>query len=315
MSEKNQQQKNVFKLNKGLYFINVDNFKDSTPENLWENKTKKNFFTWLFSFALMLSIFCIITLLQVIFWIVDKNLLLNLLENIYGDKNSFFSIDSQYIWNENLAQFVFSFAFQLLTFILLIRSIYICFKNKSFKFISFLPTAFIFVQAISSLFYVFSLLLRGSNALELFSISWVFVIQFIMPFLYILTWFFISRNVSLIRNIAFQAEIRANFTKQFNEQEDIFQRTFNQTNDKQKKEQENKAKNDEFYNRLKNLNRNQLNDIAQSLAISGYEDMSDEELINIMRNIKKAEIDNSKEIVVEIEKEENEKNEDKNKNQ
>ena len=130
-----------------------------------------------------------------------------------------------------------------------------------------------------------------------------------MPFLYIFVWFFISRNISLIRNIFIRVETREILMKQaeLNQESNPFTpNNFGGFENTKSNNSDISKETNPFYKRLKNLSREQLNEMAQALSISGYETMKDQEIIDIIYEIKHSQEQNSKEIEVESQQKEKE---------
>lgn len=312
--------KNNFKINQGLYLIDITKFSNSTPEQLWEKKQRKQFFIWVYVFLAVMSIILILNLLKVLFIVIDKESIINYLRS--SNTNATYNkLEQQWAASlgSNIIQMIFPFAVN----VSLVLSIRKCIKSKSFKYISFLSTIFVFIQMIYGFFDAFSYLFQYAtlkvSILDSFKASWVFVLGFALTFVYPVIWFFISRNVSAIRMIAIRAESREMLFKQAKAQ-------FNQngtdpfgaslfTNGAQAGEnnsQTNPKETDEFYQRLKNLSKNQLEELAKELSISGYESMTNDEIIDIIYNIRSVQNQNSKEIEVEPTSKKDTKNDDNN---
>ena len=88
---------------------------------------------------------------------------------------------------------------------------------------------------------------------------------------------------------------------------------YNQPNEENKPNSEidlnsEEDKNNVFYSRMKELSRDQLNEIAKQLSISGYETMSSEELIKIISDIRNMQKQDSKEKEIKIEENDNKQN-------
>lgn len=288
-----------FKINKGLYLIDIDKYINKTKKYLWEKKQRHFFFTWIYVFLVAMVCIMSLNIAIIIGQIVDK-------ENI---KNFFITnlipnADQQ--WTFGLLYSVIDTAISAVVVINLSFSIYKCINSKTLKYISFLATIFVFIQMIYGSFNWVGYIINASHITEYFKVSWIYVLKFIMPFLYILVWFFISRNISLIRNIFIRVETKEILMKQveLNQESNPF------TPDSFKNFENNNATNNNsskesnpFYKRLKNLTRDQLIEIAQALSISGYETMKDQEIIDIVYEIKHSQEQNSKEIEVESKKE------------
>lgn len=313
--------KNNFKINKGLYLIDITKFNNSTPDQLWEKKQRKEFFTWIYVFLAAMLIILILNLLKVLFIAIDKESIINYLRS--SNSNATYNqLEQQWAlsFGSNIIQMIFPFAVT----ISLALSIKKCIKLKTFKFISFLSTIFVFIQMIYGFFDAFQYLFQYAtlriSIFDSFKASWVFVLGFVLTFVYPVIWFFISRNVSAIRMIAIRAESREMLFKQANAQfgqtgVDPFGASMftNRSQAASKNNSQiNPKENDEFYKRLKNLSKNQLEELAKELSISGFESMTNEEIIEIIYNIRSVQNQNSKEIEVEPTSKKDTKNDDNN---
>ena len=306
--EQNRQHKNQkhqFKLNRGLYFIDVDKYAQMSTTKLWEKKQRKVFFFFIFLFFLAVLALNIIGILEIAFWVKDQDNIVNNWVNYYNDPD--FDWDNgKYFWKIDLINMCTMLGFSILILVFLSLSILKCIKNKTFSNLSMFSTIFIFIQCIYGLFDLIRYAVWGVNIVDSFDVSWVYLLEFITPFIYIFIWFFISRNVSLIRKIAISANIRE-------QQEAILRETMGYGKDHihnhpdtQEDEDDNGNPefntNDSFYLRLKKLNREQLNEFAKALSISSYESMSDDELIKIIYDIKNVQDKDTKEREIKSEK-------------
>ena len=285
-----------FKLNKGLYLIDVDKYIDKSKKFLWEKKQKKFFFSWIFVF--LVAMLCILSLniAIIIGQCVDKQRILN---------SQIMEINPEARWSTSLASNVVNAAISAIVVINLSFSIYKCINLKSLKYISFLATIFVFIQMISEIFSWVEYIIQPQR----FEVSWIYILDFIMPFLYIFVWFFISRNISLIRNIFIRVETREILMKQaeLNQESNPFTpNNFGGFENTKSTNSDISKETNPFYKRLKNLSREQLNEMAQALSISGYETMKDQEIIDIIYEIKHSQEQNSKEIEVESQQKEKE---------
>ena len=289
-----------FKLNKGLYLIDVDKYIDKSKKFLWEKKQKKFFFSWIFVFLVAMLCILFLNIAIIIGQCVDKQRILN-----------FFSmeINPEARWSTILAKNVVNAAISAIVVINLSFSIYKCINLKSLKYISFLATIFVFIQMIYGCFSWIQYIIQAQQIAEYFKVSWIYVLNFIMPFLYIFVWFFISRNISLIRNIFIRVETREILMKQaeLNQESNPFTpNNFGGFENTKSTNSDISKETNPFYKRLKNLSREQLNEMAQALSISGYETMKDQEIIDIIYEIKHSQEQNSKEIEVESQQKEKE---------
>ena len=286
-----------FKLNKGLYLIDVDKYIDKSKKFLWEKKQKKFFFSWIFVF--LVAMLCILSLniAIIIGQCVDKQRILE-----FFSSPQIMNINPETTWSTLLAYNVVDTAISAIVVVNLSFSIYKCINLKSLKYISFLATIFVFIQMIYGCFSWIQYIIQAQQIAEYFKVSWIYVLNFIMPFLYIFVWFFISRNISLIRNIFIRVETREILMKQaeLNQESNPFTpNNFGGFENTKSTNSDISKETNPFYKRLKNLSREQLNEMAQALSISGYETMKDQEIIDIIYEIKHSQEQNSKEIEVE----------------
>ena len=293
-----------FKLNKGLYLIDVDKYIDKSKKFLWEKKQKKLFFTWIFVF--LIAMLCILSLniAIIIGQCVDKQRILE-----FFSSPQIMNINPETTWSTLLAYNVVDTAISAIVVVNLSFSIYKCINLKSLKYISFLATIFVFIQMIYGCFSWIQYIIQAQQIAEYFKVSWIYVLNFIMPFLYIFVWFFISRNISLIRNIFIRVETREILMKQaeLNQESNPFTpNNFGGFENTKSTNSDISKESNPFYKRLKNLSREQLNEMAQALSISGYETMKDQEIIDIIYEIKHSQEQNSKEIEVESQQKEKE---------
>ena len=285
-----------FKLNKGLYLIDVDKYIDKSKKFLWEKKQKKFFFSWIFVFLVAMLCILFLNIAIIIGQCVDKQRILN---------SQIMEINPEARWSTSLASNVVNAAISAIVVINLSFSIYKCINLKSLKYISFLATIFVFIQMISEIFSWVEYIIQPQR----FEVSWIYILDFIMPFLYIFVWFFISRNISLIRNIFIRVETREILMKQaeLNQESNPFTpNNFGGFENTKSTNSDISKETNPFYKRLKNLSREQLNEMAQALSISGYETMKDQEIIDIIYEIKHSQEQNSKEIEVKSQQKEKE---------
>ena len=293
-----------FKLNKGLYLIDIDKYIDKSKKFLWEKKQKKFFFSWIFVF--LVAMLCILSLniATIIGQCVDKQRILE-----FFSSPQIMNINPETTWSTLLAYNVVDTAISAIVVVNLSFSIYKCINLKSLKYISFLATIFVFIQMIYGCFSWIQYIIQAQQIAEYFKVSWIYVLNFIMPFLYIFVWFFISRNISLIRNIFIRVETREILMKQaeLNQESNPFTpNNFGGFENTKSTNSDISKETNPFYKRLKNLSREQLNEMAQALSISGYETMKDQEIIDIIYEIKHSQEQNSKEIEVKSQQKEKE---------
>lgn len=303
--DENRNNKSSFKLSKRLYFIDFERYETWNLKELWENKrNRREFLTWIFVFTLIVAAIWAIVMTEIIVWCVNKSQWYDYYMKFVHDNNNFNKSDLNIFWNDKLIFLCTSFVLITIVFYSIINSIINCFKNKNFRYISLLPTAFFFLQCVFSIFSIIFEAIRGENIIDTFNVSWVYVAEFALLFVYPCVWFFVSRNVSLIRSIAFQLEMRERLKEQGIWQDD------RQSNNQSNESNDYINSNDSFYIRMKSLSRDQINEIAKTLSISGYESMSDEELIKIIYDIRNIQNKDSIEKEAQIH-EDNENDEDK----
>lgn len=293
-----------FKLNKGLYLIDVDKYIDKSKKFLWEKKQKKFFFSWIFVFLVAMLCILFLNIAIIIGQCVDKQKILG-----FFSSPEIMNINPETTWSTLLAYNVVDTAISAIVVVNLSFSIYKCINLKSLKYISFLATIFVFIQMIYGSFGWIRYIIQAPKIAEYFKVSWIYVLNFIMPFLYIFVWFFISRNISLIRNIFIRVETREILMKQaeLNQESNPFTpNNFGGFENTKSTNSDISKETNPFYKRLKNLSREQLNEMAQALSISGYETMKDQEIIDIIYEIKHSQEQNSKEIEVESQQKEKE---------
>lgn len=293
-----------FKLNKGLYLIDVDKYIDKSKKFLWEKKQKKFFFSWIFVFLVAMLCILFLNIAIIIGQCVDKQRILE-----FFSSPQIMNINPETTWSTLLAYNVVDTAISAIVVVNLSFSIYKCINLKSLKYISFLATIFVFIQMIYGCFSWIQYIIQAQQIAEYFKVSWIYVLNFIMPFLYIFVWFFISRNISLIRNIFIRVETREILMKQaeLNQESNPFTpNNFGGFENTKSTHSDISKETNPFYKRLKNLSREQLNEMAQALSISGYETMKDQEIIDIIYEIKHSQEQNSKEIEVESQQKEKE---------
>ena len=293
-----------FKLNKGLYLIDVDKYIDKSKKFLWEKKQKKFFFSWIFVFLVAMLCILFLNIAIIIGQCVDKQRILE-----FFSSPQIMNINPETTWSTLLAYNVVDTAISAIVVVNLAFSIYKCINLKSLKYISFLATIFVFIQMIYGCFSWIQYIIQAQQIAEYFKVSWIYVLNFIMPFLYIFVWFFISRNISLIRNIFIRVETREILMKQaeLNQESNPFTpNNFGGFENTKSTNSDISKESNPFYKRLKNLSREQLNEMAQALSISGYETMKDQEIIDIIYEIKHSQEQNSKEIEVESQQKEKE---------
>ena len=293
-----------FKLNKGLYLIDVDKYIDKSKKFLWEKKQKKFFFSWIFVFLVAMLCILFLNIAIIIGQCVDKQRILE-----FFSSPQIMNINPETTWSTLLAYNVVDTAISAIVVVNLSFSIYKCINLKSLKYISFLATIFVFIQMIYGCFSWIQYIIQAQQIAEYFKVSWIYVLNFIMPFLYIFVWFFISRNISLIRNIFIRVETREILMKQaeLNQESNPFTpNNFGGFENTKSTNSDISKETNPFYKRLKNLSREQLNEMAQALSISGYETMKDQEIIDIIYEIKHSQEQNFKEIEVESQQKEKE---------
>lgn len=297
-------------MNKGLYFINIEKYGKMTSSQLWEKETRKVFWTWIFAFVFALVVLTTITISQISYFFIDKNTLIKEWIEKYPD---YVNIANN-VWRSDVIDVFLNLIIQLTALGLLCFSLFKCIKEKTYKYISFFSTFFIFIQVFYSFFGLIRYAINSINLIDAFNISWVYILQFIMMFVYPFIWFFISRNVGIIRRISMQAEMREQIQNKMNNAFGMFEgndpfgvnKSANTANNNEEMQPNENSNDHAFYIKLKALSRNELNEIASKLSISGYEYMSDQELMKIITDIRNAQNSSIKEKEFKVE----EKNDD-----
>ncbi len=305
---KNNHIKN-FKINKGLYLIDIDKYINKSKKFLWEKKQKNMFFTWVFTFLAIMTIILCLNVAILLGQIIDKAKIVDFYTSIStvgsGERN----------WSMELVYTIFDILISLVVVVNLVLSIIKCINLKSLKFISFLSTIFVFIKMFYGFIGLIGFIINGSinNSvlIKQFETSWTYILAFIMPFLYVLIWFFVSRNVSLIRNIFIRVETKEIFLQQQkdgnNNNPFASNNFFEADNNNETKTNVDVKENNPFYKRLKNLSKEQIHEMAQALSISGYETMTEKEIIDIIYEIKSSQEKTSKEFEVESESDKDKK--------
>ncbi len=302
-------------MNSGLYFIDLKKYLKLPLNELKGKKMMTKFSIWVFVFLLAMTGILAIYVAELAFFVSDKSKIIDSWLNISNgseDSVSWANVN----WNAGLINYVVQVVFVSIIFLSLVVSIYKSFKLKSFRGISMLSTFFVFIQTIYGFVSLFRYLIIGASLVDSFKVSWVYVLDFIMNFVYLFVWFFISRNVAVIRRIYFFAEMSQ---APFGQVNDLFGDPNKDQNNPfvgnmGSQQGNNYNTNDSFYLRLKNLSRDQLDELAKQLSISGYESMSNEELIQIISNIRSTQESNSVEREVTPIKDNDEDKENKNTN-
>ena len=136
-----------FKLNKGLYLIDIDKYIDKNKKFLWEKKQKKFFFSWIFVFLVAMLCILFLNIAIIIGQCVDKQRILE-----FFSSPQIMNINPETTWSTLLAYNVVDTAISAIVVVNLSFSIYKCINLKSLKYISFLATIFVFIQMIYGCF-------------------------------------------------------------------------------------------------------------------------------------------------------------------
>lgn len=298
-------EKKSFSLNRGLYFINIQNYVNKPLKELQDKKIWSKFSIWVFVLLLAVITINVILILELSFYVLDKDKIIANLEE-HNPNETKDRLDMA--WRSGLISLSIEMLLPIAMLVTLISSLIKCYKKKSFKYISFLSTILIFFQSIYGFMSLIRYAISGINLVESFQVSWVNVLSFVMIFIYPVIWFFISRNVAIIRRIYLIAELNAarqQVQNNFGGGVDPFAGMMaNQNNENQKSDSNQFDTNDAFYLRLKNLTRDQLNEIAKQLSISGFESMKDEELMKIIADIRNVQNVDSQEKEIKTEEQE-----------
>ena len=306
-----------------LYLIKVDKYLKKNKEQLWE-EDHKTFYWWIGALFLSLTVIIGFLIAMLVIFVNDRDQIAKLwLDDLNSANPSVASKNKEFVNTRIIAELVklignliaFSASFGLLGFTFF-KSI----KTKTFANLSSLPTGIIFFLTFFNFLSLFDPLIDGVgfNAYLKYSNYYIFSI-IVIKVIYILVWFLVSRNVSLIRRLFTRAETLEKMETFFanhpeaeamrnqgygfpNNQAGANSQAANpEINNRPNNSPKSAKENDPIYQRLISLDEKGLHQVAKQLSISGYDAMEKNELINVIYLIyKNMQADQkSKEIEVE----------------
>ena len=286
-----------------LYLINPQKYIKKNKEQLWE-EDHKTFYWWIG--ALFVSLLIIITILitMLVIFIADKDIILKqqvewIMQSPNNNNGS--SIEQvtkkvEAFINGEIAWQVIFIAVFLCALGLLTYSFWKCLKSKTFSVLSSLPTGIVFFLSFSSFLNFITLI--GQSISDFLSLSNYYIFNFIViKIIYLLVWFFVSRNVAIIRRLFVRLENIEKFESVIGKKiyEDVTgdNSQSNPAATTSKATSNVKKEDDPIYQRLSSLEEKGLHQIAKELSISGYDSMDKTELLNtiysIYKNVQKPE--------------------------
>ena len=285
-----------------LYLINPQKYIKKNKEQLWE-EDHKTFYWWIG--ALFVSLLIIITILitMLSIFIADKDVILKQQVEwiMQSPNNNGASIEqvtkkTEGFINGEIAWQVIFIAVFLCALGLLTHSFWKCLKSKTFSVLSALPTGIVFFLSFSSFLNFITLI--GQSISDFLSLSNYYIFNFIViKIIYLLVWFFVSRNVAIIRRLFVRLENIEKFESVIGKKiyEDVTgdNSQSNPAATTSKATSNVKKEDDPIYQRLSSLEEKGLHQIAKELSISGYDSMDKTELLNtiysIYKNVQKPE--------------------------
>lgn len=269
-------------------FFNKQKYLNKNLKELWD--LRKEFYPWVIGTFVGLIVILGLYIATLTLWVIDKDAITSLLSK----KNNTSNNNSIGSWAVQIVYLSLYSLFTSLAIYSLVQSILKSFKLKTFGVISLLPTMIIFFASLSTFFWLIQIVNYG-NINEFFESSIANSIYFSINFVYVFIWLFFSRNLSqtrLIFMIAQQKEAYSAWEKfqQSGQSIDIFTKNANNqttTNEFYKKNNQKNIIMEETttYKRLMSISKRDLNAIAQRFSISGYENMTKEELVKIIWQI------------------------------
>lgn len=269
-------------------FFNKQKYLNKNLKELWD--LRKEFYPWVIGTFVGLIVILGLYIATLTLWVIDKDAITSLLSK----KNNTSNNNSIGSWAVQIVYLSLYSLFTSLAIYSLVQSILKSFKLKTFGVISLLPTMIIFFASLSTFFWLIQIVNYG-NINEFFESSIANSIYFSINFVYVFIWLFFSRNLSqtrLIFMIAQQKEAYSAWEKfqQSGQSIDIFTKNANNqttTNEFYKKNNQQNIIMEETttYKRLMSISKRDLNAIAQRFSISGYENMTKEELVKIIWQI------------------------------
>lgn len=268
-----------------FYLINAKKYENKSVNQLWD-EDRKTFFIWLACFLASLFAIFLIQLSVIVILGVDKDNIIARVNKYISDKKTIITGFSY--WNNLLTSEIFSITLTIVAIACLISSGIKSIKSKNLASISTFPSFFMFFKVVISVIGLIFISANNIDIIEGFKFTKANIISFSLSFVYIIIWFVLSRNVSLIKRIFLRSYLLENL-KQTNEgmfQNGMFQNQNNNAmapNFEQSNQMVKEA--DPKFQKLNNLNKNQLDEIAKKMFISGYEMMSKEELVSTIYSI------------------------------
>ena len=308
-----------------LYLIKVDKYLKKNKEQLWE-EDHKTFYWWIGALFLSLTVIIGFLIAMLVIFVNDRDQIAKLWLNDLNNSSSSGSLNNKEYVDTQLTVELVKQIFYLITFSasfgLLGFTFFKSIKAKTFANLSSLPTGIIFFLSFLTFFDFLNLLVvRGNISFNSFlKYSNYFIFSFIVvKVIYIMVWFLVSRNVSLIRRLFTRAETLEKMETFFanhpeaeamrnqgygfpNNQAAANSQAANpEINNRPNNSPKSAKENDPIYQRLISLDEKGLHQVAKQLSISGYDTMDKNELTNVIYLIyKNMQADQkSKEIEVE----------------
>lgn len=306
-----------------LYLIKVDKYLKKNKEQLWE-EDHKTFYWWIGALFLSLTVIIGFLIAMLVIFVNDRDQIAKLwLDDLNSANPSVASKNKEFVNTRIIAELVklignliaFSASFGLLGFTFF-KSI----KTKTFANLSSLPTGIIFFLTFFNFLSLFDPLIDGVgfNAYLKYSNYYIFSI-IVIKVIYILVWFLVSRNVSLIRRLFTRAETLEKMETFFanhpeaeamrnqgygfpnNQAGSNSQAGNSEINNRPNSSPKSAKENDPIYQRLISLDEKGLHQVAKQLSISGYDAMEKNELINVIYLIYKNMQSDQKSKEIEVE--------------
>ncbi|MGL5438120.1 MAG: Rho termination factor N-terminal domain-containing protein [Metamycoplasmataceae bacterium] len=285
------------------FLLNINEYKEKTSSQIFESEKKfRPFFISLFISLLFLFAMYLTSLILTILNWTDPNFVQAFKDNLLlNDTNNTLTparLENIVLQTKLIQISQASILLLIITasLVLFVKKLFDCYKEKTFSKLSIMASMVIGLIGFYVIVNLFSFFFNP----RLFT-SWSVIdtLNIVASGSTIFIWFFISRYITLIKKISLRAEMLAKAKEQqagFNEiiqQVNTFQTDENNQNpakdinyDVSGENNENKEiiidqKNELNPNasKLKNLNKNQLIQIANKLSISGVDLMTKEELI------------------------------------
>ena len=282
-----------------LYLIKTDKYISKNKAQLWD-QDRRTFFWWIASFMVGLVVIISVLLAAIGILSADRAVIIEAIKTSLettGRPPANPGDEATRQWGIGLGTQVVYLAIFVTALISLALSFQKSLKKKSFAALSMMPTAIVFVMSVSSFVDFIVATFNGISIADSLKISSFYIISlFVIKIVYLLVWFFVSRNVALIRRIFLKVEFDEHRSRFF-QNADVFTSGtasaatgFNaaatSANPAAARSEGNGT--DPTYQRLEALDKKQLDQIAKQLSISGYETMARAELIKVIYGIYKA---------------------------